>query len=299
MIPAAAVKARIAARAEEFIHELVGEAARREGVSKWRVGKHGSLVIQLKDGELVFYSHEDGSGGDAIKLWQQQRGGSAGDALKECAAWAGISGNVASRPLPSSKAPPPATDAIPYALSDHEIGEAMEMVRRLLYDPTLCERVAKARDWQPETIRALAQEASLGWHKEKLAFLYDSGVKLRWRAENGERVIRWHFGKPWIWRGAFLRIPDFRRVIVTEGETDAISLIDAGEETHGETLVVALPSASTFKPEWAARFAGKDVTLALDNDHAGQKATARVGTILRRVAKSVSEVDWGAALNAC
>lgn len=188
MIATAEVKARIAGRAEEFVHELFGEAPRREGVSKWRVGKHGSLAIHIKDGALVFYSHEDAEGGDAIALWQQARGVSAGDALKQCASWAGINGSGAPtiRSLPLPKVVAAGADTIAYALSDREISEAMAMVRQLLYDPAL--------------------------------------FKLRWRGENGARVIRWHFGKPWIWRGAFLRIPDFRRVIITEGETDATRL---------------------------------------------------------------------------
>src|SRR5262249_56699128 len=63
--------------------------------------------------------------------------------------------------------------------------------------------LAKSRGWRTETVTELAWEPSLGWHDGKLAFLYESGCKLRWR-ENGERVIRWAFGKPWLWRGGYL-----------------------------------------------------------------------------------------------
>jgi hypothetical protein len=48
------------------------------------------------------------------------------------------------------------------------------------------------------------------------------------------------------------------------GETDTISLIDAGIEADGHSLAVGLPSASTFNQEWAQLFKGKDVVLALD-----------------------------------
>jgi hypothetical protein len=43
----------------------------------------------------------------------------------------------------------------------------------------------------------------LGWHEGKLAFIYESGVKLRWR-KHGERIVRWAFGKPWLWRGSII-----------------------------------------------------------------------------------------------
>lgn len=294
MIATVEVKTRIAARREEFIHELFGDRAKRAGQDKWRIGKHGSLAVEIKDGELVYYSHEDGEGGDAIKLWQHERGGAAGDAIKACAAWAGVSGGgpVVTRPrraaTPAIMAPP--SDAIPYMMDERELAEALTMVHRLYLDPDLCDTIAAARKWRPETIRALAQEASLGWHDGKLAFIYDSGVKLRWRC-NGERVIRWHFGKPWIWRGAFLK-RDSRKVYITEGETDAVRLIDAGIEADGSKLVVAMPSASTFEDEWRGCFAGKDVVLALDDDEAGRKATQKVAPILSRVAKSVGLLDW-------
>ena len=106
----------------------------------------------------------------------------------------------------------------------------------------------------------LAHEPSLGWDSGKLAFIYESGVKLRSR-EEGERIIRWAFGKPWIWRGGFLC--GRSTVYVCEGETDCISLIDAGFEEDGHTLAVAIPSASTFAEDWAQLFQGKDVILAL------------------------------------
>jgi hypothetical protein len=48
-------------------------------------------------------------------------------------------------------------------------------------------------------------EGYLGWYPNSLAFIYDFGVKLRC-AHKGERVIKWLFGKPWIWRGSYLSI---------------------------------------------------------------------------------------------
>jgi len=55
------------------------------------------------------------------------------------------------------------------------------MIARMRDDGALRERIAKARGWNPETLRQLALEGHLGWHDGKLAFIYDTGVKLRWR----------------------------------------------------------------------------------------------------------------------
>jgi len=299
MIDIEIVKARIAAREEDFIRELFGDRAKRAGEGKWRIGSHGSLAIELKDGGLVYCSHEDGTGGDCIALWQRERGGNNGDVLRACAAWAGFGESAAPIPLrtyrpPTTPAPLPA-DELPYTLNAQEIASAITMARRLYEDAGLRERIATARGWKPETLRLLTLEPSIGWHDDheggKLAFLYESGVKLRWR-HNGERRFGWHFGKPWLWRGGYLAVPAWSRVILAEGETDGIRLIDAGAEEDGKTLVVALASASTFAPAWAQRFRGKDVILALDNDEAGQRATERIGGFLRHSARTVGVLNW-------
>jgi len=84
-----------------------------------------------------------------------------------------------------------------------------------------------------------------------------------------------------------------RTIYLCEGETDAISLIDAGLESDGEMLAVALPSASTFNERWATFFAGKDVVLAFDADKAGQEATRRVSRLLYPHVASLKQLNWG------
>ena len=65
MFDIALIKTRIAARAEEFLRELFGEKLHRAGLG-WRVGKHGSLALDIQKGELVYYDHEAGQGGDCM-----------------------------------------------------------------------------------------------------------------------------------------------------------------------------------------------------------------------------------------
>ena len=164
------------------------------------------------------------------------------------------------------------------------------MIETLVSDSSLCERIARSRGWKPETIRQLGLETYLGWHEGKLAFIYDTGAKLRqWRSK-GEKIIWWAFGKPWLWRAAWLKQAE--TVYVCEGEPDCISLLDAGIENNRGTVAVALPSASTFDDTWAALFKDKNVILAFDNDKAGEDATTRVSHILRSSARSLKKLNW-------
>jgi hypothetical protein len=175
-------------------------------------------------------------------------------------------------------------------LSTEDCHRAVQMAIALREDPKLCERIAGARGWKTQTIRDLTCGPHFGWYEGKLAFIYESGVKLRWR-QDGERIVRWAFGKPWLWRGSL--IFDANRVYLCEGETDAISLIDAGVELDGRTVAVALPSASTFDQRWAKLFAGKEVILVLDADKAGQDATRRVSRLLQPHVASLKQLNWG------
>jgi DNA primase (bacterial type) len=181
---------------------------------------------------------------------------------------------------------------------DDERRQVCRMIDRLATDDDLCQRLAKSRGWKKETIKQLALEGYLGWHDSKLAFIYDAGVKLRWR-EKGERVIRWAFGKPWLWRGAYLTIPSRTKILLCEGESDVIALLDAGAEDDSARLCIAIPSASTFSDGWASLFDGKDVTLCFDGDHAGSAAADRVGNVLSSHARTVEMLDWEGIRRAC
>jgi hypothetical protein len=174
-------------------------------------------------------------------------------------------------------------------LSNHGCRRAIEMAVTLRETSNLCERIARGRGWKPETIRNLSLEPSLGWHEGKLAFIYETGVKLRWR-QQGERIIRWAFGKPWLWRGSY--IDTAKTVYLSEGETDVISLIDAGLEKDGTSIAVAIPSATTFNEWWATLFAGREVVLAFDADKAGKQASLRVSRLLQPHVASLKQLNW-------
>jgi 5S rRNA maturation endonuclease (ribonuclease M5) len=249
-------------------------------------------VFQNSSGEWVWNCFAGCGGGDAASFLARFEGISNSDACRKLIGLAG--GRVATAQclhMPKiAKALRRGCRPIDiYDPSDQDIRVVQRMVETLVSDTPLCERIARGRGWKRETIRQLALETYLGWHDGKLAFIYDTGVKLRWR-HDGERVIRWAFGKPWLWRGAWIK--SAQTIYLCEGETDAITLIDAGIETDRATVVVALPSASTFDGAWAALFEGKDVILAFDNDKAGSEATARVSKLLRSSKRSLKRLNW-------
>ena len=160
-------------------------------------------------------------------------------------------------------------------------------------DRKLLERLAESRGWNPETLRQVAMEPSLGWHGDKLAFIYESGMKLRWHDAVDGRRFRFEFGKAeTLWR-AWLLQPSIVQVFVTEGETDAISLIDEGlDRDHRKALVVAVPGASIINPEWGKLFKGRELVLCFDKDEAGNTAAKKFAQIAAPYAARIQRLDW-------
>ena len=252
---------------------------------------HEDSTPSCKVDDHRFHCFGCGADGDVIDYIQRR---DTCD-FKEAAAKLGVVTPVAT----TARTTPARSTAKPtrVTLSDAECRRGLKMAEELIANPRLCEQIARTRNWRSDTVLNLAREVSLGVEDGKLAFLYDTGVKLRSRKETGERIIWWVFGKPSLWRGAFL--PMATTIYLCEGETDAISLIDAGVETDPKTLVVAMPSASTFNEAWAHLFRGKHLILAMDSDEAGRKATQAVARLLARQVVSLKQLNWEGMQHAC
>ena len=282
-------------RAEEFAHWLFPAGHLKGG--EWQIGSVGgeagkSLCIRVRGSKVgVFKDFATGdSGNNLVELLAQAKRIEFKHALRECADWLGAPldrHNSTSPPTPICQS---VSNGLPSPMSASDCERALAMAATLRSDSSLCERIARARNWRVETIVELTYEPSLGWASGKLAFLYESGVKLRSR-QDGERIIHWAFGKPWLWRGGFLW--GRSTIYICEGETDCISLIDAGLEKDGHTLAVGIPSATTFAAEWAQLFRGKDVILAFDSDPAGEQATRRISSLLKPVVRELKRLNWG------
>ena len=288
------IKTRIAAQSEGFLRELFGERLHRAGPQGWRVGTKGSLALNIMDGGLVFFDHEAGTGGDAIALWARERGVSNGEALKACAAWAGFTDDDTRATLPPRKAKPPRQLPQAYQMTDAELKRAALAAQTLGTSRHLCAAIAARRQWHLDTIAWLARECSLGVQGARLAFIYETGIKLRWQDADGERRFAFACGKPHaLWR-AHMREKHTERAIVTEGETDAITLIDLGHDT-ATTRVFSVPSASVLPLQWPRALAGlSEVIFALDADDAGQRHIEEWAEIIRSHVGTVRAINWKA-----
>jgi hypothetical protein len=259
---------------------------------------HGqSFVVWPDEGKWKCFGKCDRSG-DIIDLEQALSGGTVKDAVER------LGGELVREirmpaPKGASTPTPVITEdnplGLPYWLGEDERRISTDCAERLFHSDWAIQSIADQRGWKPETIRNLILEPSLGITEDnKLAFLYESGLKVRWRS-NGERLFRWLFGKSWFWRGSY--IPQAATVWITEGETDAIWLVDQGFE-DSDTTVVALPSAAFALNPWRALFAGKKIVLCSDDDEAGSKSLERVKSALRGVANEIDFVDWQVIRNA-
>jgi len=159
------IKSRIAARAGEFFRELFGEGLHRAGSQSWRVGKKGSLAIEIQDGELVFFDHEAGQGGDCIALWQRERGGTFKEALTACAAWAGVSDDGTYSALPAKSPPAPVErDAhldhrpLRWPMMDGTHDALWRSgIERLIQNADARAEIARWRGWEPRALVPLAR----------------------------------------------------------------------------------------------------------------------------------------------
>jgi 5S rRNA maturation endonuclease (ribonuclease M5) len=271
--------------------------------NEWKLGdvsgaRGNSLGIQLTGPNAgLWQDRATSEGGDFVKLVCANRELGFVQAVEEIEQALGMSLRGES-PLPATPPhPTPVREAslltadnpngLPYRLNESERKQCVAAAERLI-EGEMLNKIAKWRAWKSETIRNLALDLALGLTSDnKLAFIYESGLKVRWK-ENGERIIRWAFGKPWLWRG--WAIQQSHTVYICEGETDAITLIDCGFETDARTNVSALPSASFRIERWAELFAGKRVVIATDADEAGERAAKHVAEALRKSTRSLERL---------
>lgn len=187
----------------------------------------------------------------------------------------------------------------PYRMNEAELVRCVAMAEALLNDDRAIKGIAKTRGWSAETIRHLALDPCLGIEGGKLVSIYPTGAKKRLKpltpsaAEHKGAPFTWLFGKPdALWRAdRILRCTE--RVHVTEGETAAISLIDAGIDNGETEIAVGSPGASSWRKEWATLFRGKHVTIWPDADDAGQKHAAAIISSVSSSARSIEIVPVG------
>jgi hypothetical protein len=129
----------------------------------------------------------------------------------------------------------------------------------------------------------------LGIYDGRLCYVYESGLKVRRFKNEGAPRFYWEIGKATKpWRIAKIR-NETERVVLCEGETDALACLISGLEDDGRTAVVASPGIG-FRKEWIASFKNQEVIVSFDFDEPGRNAAERVATLLHGTARSVSIV---------
>ena len=82
------------------------------------------------------------------------------------------------------------------------------------------------------------------------------------------------------------------RVFICEGEWDAIALKYMLRSAKQPGVVVALPGAGTFKPEWASSFRGREVISLFDKDEAGEQGEHILQRRLFSTVQRIGFVHW-------
>jgi hypothetical protein len=259
--------------------------------------RHGMAFAVYPDGHWWCFG-KCNRGGDIVDLDRERLGGEPLEAARR------IREMNLGEPLPISDCDddrpsdivitPENPLGLPHLLSKAEREICSNCARRLATVDYRLSEVASWKGWKKETIRGLALEGSLGIDPAgRICFNYDSGLKFRYDdLDTGERIIRWRFGKPTLWRLGYLA--QARKVFLTEGESDAISLLNEGVENEPGTLVLAVPCAGFNLAPLASLFTGKEVVLVPDPDEAGLKAATRWVYTLERHAAHVSYLNFNA-----
>ena len=173
---------------------------------------------------------------------------------------------------------------------------------RLATDPLLIARlVSKRPEWTAEAIENTALEGDLGYEADcrfaefsgpATLFAYSCGIKARWK----NKVIRWICGgaSGELWRQSLL-LRSGRIIYVSEGESDALTLLSSGVEQQGESLVAALASAQIMPK--AEPFKGRDIVIVPDPDSAGVQAERKLRSRLQPLTRSIVTVSIQEVLN--
>lgn len=157
--------------------------------------------------------------------------------------------------------------------------------KRLMAHTAMLERLRELRGWTRAALDALG----IGWDGQRLTMpVYDENhalINVCRYLPNGSPKMLGLSHRP---RGLFPAIERHdgtRPVWLVEGEPDAIT----GWSLRLPT--VGVPGANGWRPEWAARFAGRDVVILPDCDDPGRRLADQVAMSLYGVAERVRVVD--------
>jgi CHC2 zinc finger/Toprim-like len=236
-----------------------------------------------------FYCFGCGGHGDVTDMAANLEGMGIGEAAKK------LSGESDFRPV---ILPAPAKPKELHQLTNCDIKRMATAAHRLADNLGIMTQLAAWRpEWTLSAISRAALDGDLGYEDNceykgvsgpALLYGYTHGIKARWLApdRDGNRVFRWLGGgaQGQCWRQSLLG-NWHRTVYITEGETDALSLLSFDIEEDGESLVLALAGAEMLpKPK---AFSGLHIVIVPDPDQAGERAENKLRAMLEPLAQSI------------
>lgn len=141
------------------------------------------------------------------------------------------------------------------------------------------------------------RDFAIGWSEYKRAFAFlvtdPSGraVDIRFRRLKGKTLSTTGCSAG-LWGAADLATSKDATVYVVEGESDRIRLSAKLAALKRRAVVVSVPGAGVFKPQFADWLTGRDVVLLYDNDRAGEHGEQRAFARLAGRASSVLCLHW-------
>jgi hypothetical protein len=162
------------------------------------------------------------------------------------------------------------------------------MTERLANNPRLLARVYELRRWNIPELRALG----IGFDGERLTFpIRDTDGNLinilRYKPGERQKAERKMLASRGRQRDLFPQPELYKTdpLWLVEGEPDAVTGIGL------DLSAVAVPGASTWRPEWGERMKDRTVYVCFDCDQPGRQHAARVALALACVAHEVRVVD--------
>ncbi len=267
--------------------ELKQRGPELTGLCPFHDDHHPSL--RVNEAKAVCCCDSCGFGGDVFKFVMQRDGLTFPQAVENLARRAGIplNGNGGSSSAGQE------AGGLAHKLSSSCTGaaQARPAVTLPTADAKFAEGFAQRLGVKADTITRLIAENALGYDAQKNAIVFGcqnadgsiAALHLRGKSADGSRWFAW---RPEGCKAGLWRLPALKRaekVIVCEGETDAIAALNVGLEADG-FAVVAKTGANVFPADAVEQFRGKTVFIVSDLDEGGRKGAAATAEKLRDVA---------------
>lgn len=225
-----------------------------------------SFSINIKTG--LWYCHACGEKGNPISLYMRIRGVEFRAAVEELGE---IYGVPASAPAARWRAAHQRTLTPQHVtLWEQQLWKNTEKLQWL----------REHRGYTDETIKAF----HLGWNGEHYTIpVYDEQGRLdnvRIYNPGHKPKFRWFKpAEPNLWPLSNLQYSD---ILLCEGEPDCILANQLGFHA-----ITGTAGAGTFRPDWAAKLAGKKIVICYDIDEAGQAGAERAAEVIAREAAEI------------